>query len=98
MNYIIFGGTGFIGTHLIQVLQTQSVRPNDKIWAIDIVMPGEEGVVPGVVEKIEGVEYIRCDVRETIQLPFTPTPEDWIFNFAAVHRTPGHRASEYFEN
>lgn len=30
-------------------------------------------------------------------MPFTPTPDDIIFNFAAVHRTPGHEDHEYFE-
>jgi len=30
-------------------------------------------------------------------LPFTPTEDDVIFNFAAVHRTPGHEDHEYFE-
>ena len=30
-------------------------------------------------------------------MPFTPTSEDVIFNFAAVHRTPGHEDIEYFE-
>ncbi len=97
MNYIIFGGTGFIGTHLIHMLQAHYAKPNDQILVLDIVMPGEEGVVPGVVEQIEGVEYIRCDVRNPIEISFTPTSEDWIFNLAAVHRTPGHKDYEYFE-
>ena len=30
-------------------------------------------------------------------MPFTPTEDDIIFNFAAVHRTPGHEDHEYFE-
>lgn len=97
MNYIIFGGTGFIGTHLINLLKAQCAAVNDKIYAIDIVMPGEEGVVPGVVERIQGVEYIRCDVRKPIELDIQTTPNDVIFNLAAVHRTPGHPDHEYFE-
>ena len=45
-----------------------------------------------------GSTYIECDIREPIgELPFTPTAEDVIFNFAAVHRTPGHEDLEYFE-
>ena len=51
MNYIIFGGSGFIGTHLIHLLKSECVKETDKIYDLDIVMPGEEGVVPGVVEK-----------------------------------------------
>lgn len=97
MNYIIFGGSGFIGTHFIHLLKAECVKPNDKIYDLDIVMPGEEGVVPGIVEKNEGVEYIRLDVRKPFDFDFTPTPDDIIFNLAAVHRTPGHADYEYFE-
>lgn len=97
MNYIIFGGSGFIGTHLIHLLKNKCVKPGDKIYDLDIVMPGEEGVVPGVVEKNEGVEYIRLDVRKPIEFDFEPTVDDVIFNLAAVHRTPGHLDYEYFE-
>ncbi len=96
MNYIIFGGSGFVGTHLIHLLLS-CVKPGDRIYDLDIVMPGEEGVVPGVVEKSEGVEYIRLDVRKPIAFDFQPTPDDIIFNLAAVHRTPGHPDHEYFE-
>ena len=97
MNYIIFGGSGFIGTHLIHLLRQECVRPGDKLYDLDLVMPGEEGVVPGIVEKNEGVEYIRADVRQPLTLDFTPTAEDVIFNLAAVHRTPGHPDEAYFE-
>lgn len=97
MNYIIFGGSGFIGTHLIHLLKNECVKDNDKIYDLDIVMPGEEGVVPGVVEKNEGVEYIRLDVRKPFDFDFIPTNDDVIFNLAAVHRTPGHPDEAYFE-
>lgn len=39
MNYIIFGGSGFIGTHLIHLLKNECVKDNDKIYDLDIVMP-----------------------------------------------------------
>ena len=97
MNYIIFGGSGFIGTHLMKLLRAECVTPGDKIYNLDIVMPGEEGVVPGVVEKIDGVDYIRLDVRKPIDFDFVPTEKDIIFNLAAVHRTPGHPDFDYFE-
>lgn len=97
MNYLIFGGSGFIGTHLIHRLKDACVKPGDCIYDLDLVMPGEEGVVPGVVEKNEGVVYRRVDVRKPIALDFTPTPDDVIFNLAAVHRTPGHPDYAYFE-
>lgn len=97
MNYLVFGGSGFIGTHLIHLLLSECIKPGDRIYDLDIVMPGEEGVVPGVVEKNEGVEYIRTDVRKPIEFEFSATPDDVVFNLAAVHRTPGHKDYEYFE-
>lgn len=97
MNFIIFGGSGFIGTHLIHIIKAECIKSGDKIYDLDIVMPGEEGVVPGVVEKNEGVEYIRLDVRKSIDFEFKSTQDDIIFNLAAVHRTPGHEDKEYFE-
>ncbi len=97
MNYIIFGGSGFIGTHLIKMLKESCVKQSDKIYDLDIVMPGEEGVVPGIVDKIDGVNYIRLDVRNKINFDFEYTVDDIIFNLAAVHRTPGHPDKEYFE-
>jgi len=95
MNYIIFGGSGFIGTHLIHLLK--ETHPTDKIYCLDIVMPGEEGVVPGVVEKNDGVVYERVDVRKKIEWDLDTTENDVVFNLAAVHRTPGHMDIEYFE-
>jgi nucleoside-diphosphate-sugar epimerase len=102
MNYIITGGTGFIGTHLTNLLN--EVHPEAKVWNLDIVTPGTPNPVvknykPAVRdgEKLEST-FVECDVRKPIgELPFTPTPEDVIFNFAAVHRTPGHEDREYFE-
>ena len=102
MNYIITGGTGFIGTHLTNLLN--ELHPEAKVWNLDIVTPGIPNPVvknykPAVRdgEKL-GSNYVECDVRKPIgELPFTPTSEDIIFNFAAVHRTPGHEDIEYFE-
>lgn len=102
MNYIITGGTGFIGTHLTNLILER--HPEAKVWNLDIVKPGTPNPVvknykPAVREGEKlGSTYIECDVRKPIgDLPFTPSPEDVIFNFAAVHRTPGHEDIEYFE-
>ena len=102
MNYIITGGTGFIGTHLTNLLH--EVHPEAKVWNLDIVKPGTPNPVvknykPAVKEgdTLEST-YVKCDVRLPIgQLPFEPESDDVIFNFAAVHRTPGHEDIEYFE-
>ena len=102
INFIITGGTGFIGTHLTNLLN--EMHPEAKVWNLDIVKPGTPNPVvknykPAVREGERlGSTYVECDVRKPIgDLPFEPTPEDVIFNFAAVHRTPGHEDREYFE-
>jgi len=102
MNFIITGGTGFIGTHLTNLLN--EVYPDVKVWNLDIVKPGTPNPVvkdykPAVRDgETLGSTYIECDVRKPIEiLSFEPTSEDVIFNFAAVHRTPGHKSIEYFE-
>ena len=102
MNYLVYGGTGFIGTHLTNLLN--EVHPEAKVWNLDIVKPGTPNPVvknykPAVKEGEKlGSTWVECDVKKPIgNLPFTPTPEDVIFNFAAVHRTPGHEDIEYFE-
>ncbi len=113
MNYIIYGGTGFIGTHLANLIKE---RNNDAhIWNLDIVDPAILDALKDLkeIEKYTTIKqwkspvkngntrksaYVYCDVREPIEdLPFTPTPDDVIFNFAAVHRTPGHPDHAYFE-
>jgi len=102
MNYIITGGTGFIGTHMTNLILAE--HPDAKVWNLDIVKPGTPNPVvknykPAVCEGEKlGSTYVECDIRKPIgELPFTPTSEDVIFNFAAVHRTPGHEDIEYFE-
>jgi nucleoside-diphosphate-sugar epimerase len=98
LNYIIFGGSGFIASHLISLVKRECLTDGDRIIALDTVMPGEEGFASAVVERIDKVEYIRCDVRLPVKIDgLEPTPGDIVFNLAAVHRTPGHRDIEYFE-
>ena len=35
MNYIIFVGSGFIGTHLINLISAECLKINDKIYNLD---------------------------------------------------------------
>ena len=102
MNYIITGGTGFIGTHLTNLLN--EVHPEAKVWNLDIVKPGTPNPVvknykPAVSDgETLGSTFVECDVRKPIEnLPFVPTSDDVVFNCAAVHRIPGHEDIEYFE-
>ena len=84
---VIFGGAGFIGTHLARhLLQTGRFS---HIHIADIRRSELEGI-PGVTTSI-------TDVRDKIPLGLVPTAPTWIFNFAAIHREPGHDRPEYFE-
>ena len=102
MNYIITGGTGFIGTHLTNLIKER--YPDAQVYNLDIVKPGTPNPVvkdykPALRDgqKLQS-SFIEYDIRKPIEnLPFTPTEDDVIFNFAAVHRTPGHEDHEYFE-
>lgn len=103
MNYFITGGTGFIGTHLASLLH--EVHPEATIYNLDIIKPGTplptvKKYKPALREGEEHAStFIYCDVCKPINLPTEVhiTPDDVIFNFAAVHRTPGHPDPEYFE-
>lgn len=101
MNYFITGGTGFIGTHLTKLLN--ELHPEAKVYNLDIVKPGTP--LPTVKDyksplkegETVKAEFIYCDIRKPIELNVPVSSEDIIFNFAAVHRTPGHPDYEYFE-
>lgn len=102
MNYIIIGGTGFIGTHLTNLIKEHC--KDAQVWNLDIVKPGTPNpVVKDYKPALRDGQtlqstYVECDIRRPIgNLPFSPTENDIIFNFAAVHRTPGHEDHEYFE-
>jgi nucleoside-diphosphate-sugar epimerase len=81
---IVFGGAGFIGTHLLQSLSENSEY--DRLISIDIQTPR------WVVDR---VEYNLFDIRNPISTEFDGEIDE-IYNFAAVHTTPGHADWEYY--
>ena len=85
-SVIIFGGTGYIGFRLAMYLRD---RGWDHVLLADIKPPVEQ--LP------QGVEYVRCDVRQAIAEQIGGRAAEWLFNFAAIHREPGHRFREYFD-
>jgi GlcNAc-P-P-Und epimerase len=83
---ILFGGSGFIGTHLAKhFLKTGRFQ---HVHLADIA-PTQLGNTPGI-------SYSQTDVRGTIPTSLISTSPQWIFNLAAIHREPGHEAHEYF--
>lgn len=85
MNYLIFGGSGFIGNHLVNLIKEK--YPDSNVYNLDIRENNHDGKS----------KYIHCDVRKPINLSVLVDQNDIIFNFAAVHTTPGHPDHEYFE-
>lgn len=85
MRYFIFGGSGFIGSHLVD--QIRKSKHDAQIYNLDIVKNDHHGKST----------FIHCDVRNTINLKISVSESDVIFNLAAIHRTPGHPDHEYFE-
>ena len=82
-SYLIFGGSGFIGTHLTE----RSSRAGIRIVSADIVPPRAV---------IAGVDYQTADVRDLSNFELS-VPVDRIYLFAAVHTTPGHPDHDYYE-
>lgn len=81
-TFVIFGGSGFIGTHMRQLLQEK--YPDAKVYIADLL-----------ADKTECSQNI--DVRKPIDMVGNFGKNTLIFNFAAVHRTPGHPDYAYFE-
>lgn len=94
---VIFGGAGFIGTHLAQHLLCQKLSQH--ITLVDIHAPRGEPYAAQLNKALDTgwVNFIHCDVRHPIPASLLPERVDVVFNLAAIHREPGHQAREYFE-
>lgn len=85
MKYVIVGGSGFIGTHLVNSILERDTGA--EILNLDI----EESTHGG------RTTYFKVDVRKPIPMDVGDASVDVVFNLAAVHRTPGHPDYAYFE-
>ncbi len=94
---IIFGGTGFIGTHLAQHWLRE--RLANKMVLVDLAPPREEPYSAELQSALKDgrASYVRGDVRNSAWREHLPERADLIFNLAAIHREPGHKPHEYFE-
>ena len=89
-SFIIFGGSGFIGTHMTNLLREQ--YPDAKIYIADLIADESK-----ITEPADAIQYQRVDVRKPIDMNGEFGKDTLIFNFAAIHRTPGHPDRAYFE-
>ncbi len=95
---VIFGGTGFIGTHFCRHLLENALV--EKVVLADIKPLSEERRAhPVIAENLEKgrILYVKLDVRFRKDFEDLPGSCDLIANFAAVHREPGHQPAEYYE-
>jgi len=94
---VIFGGTGFIGTHICQHWLREKLA--DRIFLVDLLPPRNEPYSSELQAGIKSgrVVFIHGDVRNDLWRDQLPGGADLIFNLAAIHREPGHESHEYFE-
>jgi GlcNAc-P-P-Und epimerase len=82
---IVFGGAGFIGCHFLRRLVEN--QRYDCLYSVDIREPRFAS---------EQVNYLHFDVSNPIPANLCGLGLFDIFNFAAVHTTPGHEDWEYY--
>jgi nucleoside-diphosphate-sugar epimerase len=95
MNYqtvIMFGGTGFIGSHFARYLLERNLA---RECILADLKPLRMELLPQKIR--DRITYCRVDVRSSISESELPYEADLIVNLAAVHREPGHEPHEYFE-
>ena len=96
-SVVLFGGTGFIGTHLAEHFLQRKLAAT--VVLVDLNEPLDVPYAPlrrcGL--KSGSVVFVKHDVREPIPSGLLPGQTDLIFNLAAIHREPGHALQEYFE-
>ncbi len=93
---VIFGGSGFIGSHFSQYLLDNNIVQN--IVVADIAPLDLDRITDAYASYIkEGkIQFETVDVRQEIAFS-VDGKVDLIANFAAVHREPGHAPAEYYE-
>ena len=95
MDCIVFGGSGFVGTHLIKYLLTEKKNKYNRVIIADIAYPHK------LEQKfLSQVEYIDCDVRNIISskkfLDIRCSDKTVIYNLAAICRIPGFPEIDYY--
>jgi nucleoside-diphosphate-sugar epimerase len=93
---VLFGGTGFIGTHFTRHLLANGAT--EQVFLADICPPKLEAWSQDLQREYKNgrLRYAPVDVRKLIKHADLPSQADLVVNLAAVHREPGHEPHEYF--
>ena len=94
---VLFGGSGFIGTHLAQHLLQMDAGVT--VVLVDHNEPRSAPytyILDSALASGRAI-YRKHDVRTPVPSGLLPERADLIFNLAAVHREPGHEPHEYFD-
>lgn len=94
---VLFGGNGFIGSHLAADFLENDVVEEITIADIVTATPDKWPKNLQLAFAAGKINYVKVDVRYTITNDKLPKEVDLIVNLAAVHKEPGHEAHEYFE-
>lgn len=89
-NCIIFGGTGFIGSHFASFLVENELF--DIVYLIDL-----NPIRTHFHLDSRRVVYLYGDVRKSLEITSIKGKINLIINLAAIHREPGHEDYEYFQ-
>ncbi|WP_420603487.1 NAD-dependent epimerase/dehydratase family protein [Flagellimonas sp.] len=85
---IIFGGSGYIGRNMLSVFLKEDRFSKYIVCDIKPLSGFEDE---------NKVHFEKIDVRREIKIESDHDSNSWIFNFAAIHREPGHAYKEYFD-
>jgi len=93
---VLFGGSGFIGSHFSQFLLDNNIV--QKIVVADIAALDKNRITASYESYVSQgkITFVNTDVRQAICLK-TDDKVGLIANFAAIHREPGHEPVEYYE-
>ena len=81
MRYVVTGGAGFVGSHLVKLL----VKNGHDVTVIDNLIKGKKENLSQVIEKIK---FLNLDIRDYQELRKNLKNIDGVFDHAALTIVP----------